>query len=429
MFNVMFGTKLELQYTDKVQDYEDLLNFDEEALPNEEGEDSHILKLEDNKDTVEDENDDYDDKIVNANDNIEVLDRPEILQDVHSEKHVGDELDADLDNPEEYDSGGCPVVPFAFSGMTGRLGNTMSTYVNFIALQWKLGYKYFLPKYMNHHTWADPAKPYLQSIFKNVTFPTASWSQASRQFRDAAEGEVILFNNSRTNYQEKDCEKEYLRVSNVKTVFSDLYKCAQQHGCDGKSCLACSGECLCTNIWVTTATGANFPYFNFIGSVLDSVIKHHLQFTDSVSYGASEVVRSVAMATDSLVDMVYIGVHVRRTDFDQFSKFWIRRLVNETYFEAAMDHFRTKHQHVVFLVVSDDMAWCKEHLTSRDTFHIGGTSPEVDMAIMARCNGSIIDYGTFGLWGAVLSGGEVVVTSQTFRDVRWAADFFGWTYI
>ena len=31
---------------------------------------------------------------------------------------------------------------FSFLGMTGRLGNIISNYVNFIALQWTKGYKY-----------------------------------------------------------------------------------------------------------------------------------------------------------------------------------------------------------------------------------------------------------------------------------------------
>ena len=360
---------------------------------------------------------------------IETIERPNKINENQVEAVKDDKINDNLDNPEEYDSFGCPVVPFAFSGMTGRLGNSMSTYVNFIALQWKLGYKYFLPQYMNHHSWADPAKPYFQSIFNNVTFPTASWSKKDGVFRDANDDEVIVFNNSRTGYQEKSCGKEYLRFGNVEPLFSDLYDCAEKHGCAGKNCLACSGGCTCTNIWVTVATGANFPYFRFIGSVLDDIIKYHLQFTQAVAEAAKEVIKTVGEATGRLEDMVYIGVHVRRTDFDQFSKFWIENLVNETFFEAAMDHFRTRYPHVVFLVVSDDMDWCKDHLTSSDTFHIGGTSPEVDMAVMANCNGSIIDYGTFGLWGAVLAGGEVVVTSQTFRDVRWAADYFGWTYI
>ena len=44
-------------------------------------------------------------------------------------------------------------------------------------------------------------------------------------------------------------------------------------------------------------------------------------------------------------------------------------------------------------------------------------------------NSTIIDYGTYSLWGAILSGGEVVISKKTFRDARWAADYFKWTYM
>lgn len=47
----------------------------------------------------------------------------------------------DPDDWSDYDSEGCPTVPFVFSGMTGRLGNVMSTYANMIAFHWRLGYK------------------------------------------------------------------------------------------------------------------------------------------------------------------------------------------------------------------------------------------------------------------------------------------------
>ena len=81
-----------------------------------------------------------------------------------------------MPSPGDYDEAGCPRVPISFSGMTGRLGNIISTYVNFIALQWKLGYKYHLPQHSDSSPEAWLTKPYLQSIFKNVTFPTANWS-------------------------------------------------------------------------------------------------------------------------------------------------------------------------------------------------------------------------------------------------------------
>lgn len=68
-----------------------------------------------------------------------------------------------------------------------------------------------------------------------------------------------------------------------------------------------------------------------------------------------------------------------------------------------------------------------------DVHHLGGNPPAVDLAVMALCDLAIVDYGTYSVWGAVLatagSGGEVVISRHTFRDARWAADYFGWTYL
>ena len=42
------------------------------------------------------------------------------------------------------------------------------------------------------------------------------------------------------------------------------------------------------------------------------------------------------------------------------------------------------------------------------------------------CNHSIIDYGTFGMWGGLLSGGDIVVptgySDKRTPDMRW------WTF-
>ena len=81
------------------------------------------------------------------------------------------------------------------------------------------------------------------------------------------------------------------------------------------------------------------------------------------------------------------------------------------------------------------MLFFREQLSSPDTFMVGGASGEVDLAVMANCHASIIgegclvyfawygsdliiiiiDYGTYGLWGAILAGGETVVSTKTFR--------------
>jgi len=44
---------------------------------------------------------------------------------------------------------------------------------------------------------------------------------------------------------------------------------------------------------------------------------------------------------------------------------------------------------------------------------IRNKSPEQDLAIMAAYNHSIIDYGTYGMRGAILSGGNTFVYNST----------------
>ena len=106
------------------------------------------------------------------------------------EPEVSPEL-INIPSPADYDESGCPRVPISFSGMTGRLGNIISTYVNFIALEWKLGYKYHLPQHTDSSPDAWLTKSYLQNIFRNVSFPTANWSNWTEPRDAGPTGEVI----------------------------------------------------------------------------------------------------------------------------------------------------------------------------------------------------------------------------------------------
>ena len=62
---------------------------------------------------------------------------------------------------------------------------------------------------------------------------------------------------------------------------------------------------------MTSAVGANYIHFDFIGSELEAIIKYHLQFTDDIERAARKEIDRVSVTTGNLKDMVYIGVHVR----------------------------------------------------------------------------------------------------------------------
>ena len=184
------------------------------------------------------------------------------------------------------------------------------------------------------------------------------------------------------------------------------------------------------SVWVIVGTGTNYPFFSFFEDILPDIILHHLQFTDQVEEEARKVVEAGTILRNVDIETEFmVAVHVRRTDFKKYSKHWIPALLNETYFLEAMEYMRNKYQNVTFLVVSDDTRWARVHLLSEDVIIVTGHSEAVDLAIIANCQAAIVDYGTYSVWGGILNGGEVVISNQTFRDARWAADYLGWTYI
>ena len=107
----------------------------------------------------------------------------------------------------------------------------------------------------------------------------------------------------------------------------------------------------------------------------------------------------------------FVGVHVRRTDmlwrssqdagYTAPSKGYYLRAIR-----WMRDLFPSKN--VKFVVVSEDFAWCDYHLSRSFVKVAPPASAEVHLALLASCDHVIVSTGTFGWWGAWLSGGKVV---------------------
>jgi galactoside 2-L-fucosyltransferase 1/2 len=69
----------------------------------------------------------------------------------------------------------------------------------------------------------------------------------------------------------------------------------------------------------------------------------------------------------------------------------------------------TQYKPIIFVVVRDDPEWCERELHGDDVVVVRNKSPAQDLANMAACNHSIFDFGTYGTWGAILSGGDTFV--------------------
>ncbi|XP_075394023.1 galactoside 2-alpha-L-fucosyltransferase SEC1-like [Tenrec ecaudatus] len=110
----------------------------------------------------------------------------------------------------------------------------------------------------------------------------------------------------------------------------------------------------------------------------------------------------------------FIGVHVRRGDYVRvMPRVWKGVLADRGYLQRALDWFRARHHAPVFVVTSDDMAWCHGNIDSSqgDVVFAGSGrqgSPARDMALLTQCNHTVITVGTFGFWAAYLAGGDTI---------------------
>ena len=106
----------------------------------------------------------------------------------------------------------------------------------------------------------------------------------------------------------------------------------------------------------------------------------------------------------------FVSVHVRRTDhrFTFNGEFEI----TAQYYSNAMKLAKDMYENVIFIVVSDDLKWCKENLEEENLTYTDNTDSVegtgMDLALLVACNHTVVSHGTFGFWGAVLSGGDVI---------------------
>jgi galactoside 2-L-fucosyltransferase 1/2 len=142
-----------------------------------------------------------------------------------------------------------------------------------------------------------------------------------------------------------------------------------------------------------------------------SKIRQIFQFKEHI---IDESQRLLQSASRGMKNITYVGVHVRRTAYIVYlEKKFKSSAVKPDYFLRHMNIFRNKYKPVMFVVVSDDPEWCELELRGDDVVVMRTNSPVQDLATMSVCNHSIIDYGTYGVWGAILSGGDTFIYNLT----------------
>ena len=77
---------------------------------------------------------------------------------------------------------------------------------------------------------------------------------------------------------------------------------------------------------------------------------------------ADNILQQIAESDRSGAELVFVGLHVRRTDYVQFSKVYLnKKVVGKTYFLEAIEYYQESYpdNQVYFIAVSDDLVWVR----------------------------------------------------------------------
>lgn len=117
------------------------------------------------------------------------------------------------------------------------------------------------------------------------------------------------------------------------------------------------------------------------------------------------------IAKHSKLNHKNVCLHIRRGDMMwTYHRNRGLQIAGIDYIYRAMNFFKTKNIKIVFFVASDDIEWCKANINQSVIFS-PFTDPGHDLALLSFCDNVIVTSGTFGWWGAWLSGGETVYFS------------------
>jgi galactoside 2-L-fucosyltransferase 1/2 len=243
----------------------------------------------------------------------------------------------------------CPQKPIVTVKQLGRLGNQMYEYISVWAIAKKTGREPYVPSCMIRE---------MGKIFQNLTVPPLSYLA--------------------------DCNIEKYPTY-VQSDLIDYF----------------NGSML-------------LPHYAQIPKYIAPLVSEIQQIFQFKEYLVDESQRFLHSASKGVKNITYVGVHVRRTDYNNHLKsLFNASMVKPDFFLRQMNVLRNKYKPILFAVVSDDPEWCERELNGDDVVVMRNKSPAQDLAIMAACNHSIIDYGTYGMWGAILSGGDAFVYNLT----------------
>ena len=134
--------------------------------------------------------------------------------------------------------------------------------------------------------------------------------------------------------------------------------------------------------------------------------------------------------------LIYVGIHIRLRDAyrDMVKHYKMPVITTSSYLtamNALVDRLETKATKLIFLIMTDDPMTVHYDMMPRlkkgfnaylaGTGHVNNRiSVGLDLAMMSRCNYTILSYGTFSYWSGFLSGGPRLLPKHYMSmGIKW----------
>jgi hypothetical protein len=103
-------------------------------------------------------------------------------------------------------------------------------------------------------------------------------------------------------------------------------------------------------------------------------------------------------------------INVRRGDYLHYPNY--HPTVSPEYIFKALELVPSKQ----YLIASDDIPWCKEHLNLPNAIYLEGWKSHEQLWIMSMCHHFVISNSSFSWWAAYLSRhpGKIVIAPETW---------------
>lgn len=114
----------------------------------------------------------------------------------------------------------------------------------------------------------------------------------------------------------------------------------------------------------------------------------------------------------------WCSVVVRRGDYLQLKKDYA--ICGKNYYKRAIQIVQKRNTECHFLIISDDIEWCKKNIIMPNVTYVEDEPPIIDLYLASYCQHHIISNSSFAWWGCYLqnhSGTSIVICPKPWYGI------------